>query len=301
MNKKLGNPAQLISAYELSFDAGSASGKKVILVHNGVLEVMFSKSNALDILYLKYNGKNISFLSKNGINDNKGDFSNRFEAGFLYTCGMDCISTCVPNKPMHGSLHLTSAENVSVITDDEKVVITGVVKETALFGKNLKLLRKFTVYSDKLEINDSIVNDAFVDSDYVMLYHVNFGYPFLDESLNVKMNLIKSEARTDFAKQGIKDQFKMTAPVDGGEEQCFYNFLKEGKIELINADIDVACEMTYDMSTLPYNVEWKSMVSGDYALGIEPCTTLFYDFNMTPIKAGEKKDFSITFKFNNAK
>ena len=104
MNKKLGNPEQLISAYELKFDAGSADGKKVILVHNGGMEMMFSKDNALDILYLKYNGKNISFLSKNGINDNRGTFINRFEAGFLYTCGMDNISDLNSDKPMHGSL-----------------------------------------------------------------------------------------------------------------------------------------------------------------------------------------------------
>ena len=70
MNGKISNQDQIISAYELTFDQGIACGKKVILVHNGSLELMISKTNALDILYLKYNGKNISFLSKNGINEN---------------------------------------------------------------------------------------------------------------------------------------------------------------------------------------------------------------------------------------
>ncbi|MBR1968558.1 MAG: DUF4432 family protein [Clostridia bacterium] len=298
MNKKLGNPEQLISAYELKFDAGSADGKKVILVHNGGMEMMFSKDNALDILYLKYNGKNISFLSKNGINDNRGTFINRFEAGFLYTCGMDNISDLNSDKPMHGSLHITKAENVKITTTEDAVIVEGVVKETALFGKNLALYRRFTVKSDSVEINDTMVNEAFVDSDYVMLYHVNFGYPFLDESLEIKMNLSKSEGRTPYAVQGLKDQFIITAPVDGGEEQCFYNYSKDGVVDLINKKLGVSCQMVYGLDTLPYQVEWKSMVSGDYALGIEPATALFNNFKMMPIKAGEKKNFSIKLNFS---
>ena len=294
LNPKLGNPAQIISAYQLKFDEGTANGKSVVLVHNGGLEVMFSKSNALDILYLKYNGKNISFLTKNGINGREGGFPTRFDAGFLYTCGMDNIGSCVDGKPMHGSLHLTAAENVNVITDDEKVIVSGVVKDTALFGKNLQLHRKFIVYTNKIEINDTVENCAFVYDGFTLLYHVNYGYPFLDEGLEIKMDLIKSEGRTEFAIQGLKDQFKITPPVDGGDEQCFYNELRSGIIDLINKDLGVKVQMSYDLEQLPFNVMWKSMVSGDYALGIEPCTTLFHNFKMVPIKKGEKKSFNLS-------
>ena len=105
MNKKICNSEQLISAHEMQFENGPAKGKSVILVHNGGLEVMFSKTNGLDILYAKYNGKNISYLCKNGFNDDRKDFGNRFEGGFLYTCGVDNIGDCVSGKPKHGSLH----------------------------------------------------------------------------------------------------------------------------------------------------------------------------------------------------
>ena len=301
MNGKISNRDQVISAYELTFDQGIACGKKVILVHNGGLELMISKTNALDILYLKYNGKNVSFLSKNGINENKGDFLNCFEGGFLYTCGMDAFSTCVPNKPMHGSLHKTNADNVNINIDDDKVVITGVVKETALFGKNLKLYRKFTITENSVLINDVMVNEAFTDGDYAMLYHVNFGYPFLDESLEIKMNLIDCEGCSDYAEQHKSEHLNITESVDGGLEQCFYCYSNDGKISLVNPEVNIRCEMNYDMDTLPYLVEWKSMVSGDYALGIEPCTTRFKDFKLTPIKAGEKKEFNVSLKFNDVK
>ena len=302
MNKKLGNPEQIISAYELKFEQGIAKDNSVVLFHNGGLEVMFSKSNGLDILYLKYNGKNISFLSKNGINDDSKEFIKRFEAGFLYTCGMDCISDCVQGKPMHGSIHITPAEQVSVLVDERKVTITGIVKDSALFGKNLILRRHFEVYDNRVEINDTIENKAFVDDEYVMLYHVNYGYPFLDEDLEIKMDLIKSVGRTPFAEQGLSEQFKITPPVDGGEEMCFYNYLNEGKIELINKKLGVAVQMDYDMTALPLNIMWKSMVSGDYALGIEPTTSIFEDaFKMTPIKQGAKQDFKLCIKFSETK
>lgn len=302
MNKKLGNPEQIINAYELKFDQGPAKDKSVILVHNGGLELMFSKDNGLDILYLKYNGKNVSFLSKNGITNDDKEFIKRFEAGFLYTCGMDCISDCVPGKPMHGSIHITPAEQVSISIDQEKVTVTGKVKDTALFGKNLILHRNFNVYSDRVEINDVIENRAYVDDEYVMLYHVNYGYPFLDEDLEIKMDLIKSVGRTPFATQGLSEQFKIIPPVDGGEEACFYNYLKEGNVSLVNKKLGVAVQMDYDIDALPLNIMWKSMVSGDYALGIEPTTSIFEEqFHLSPIKKGEKKEFKLSIKFSETK
>lgn len=299
INPKLGNAAQLISAYELQFETGSAKGKSVILVHNGKLEVMFSKSNALDILYAKFNGKNVSFLSKNGINDNEGQFDNRFEAGFLYTCGMDNIGSCVSGKPKHGSLHRTAAENVNISVADGKVIVSGIVKDTALFGKNLILSRRFVITENSVEINDAIENIAYVDDNYVMLYHINFGYPFLDEDLKIEMDsLIKSEGVTPYARENIGEQFKITPPIDGGEEQCFYNYLKEGKIRLINKPFGVKCTVDYDVNQLPLSVEWKSMVSGDYALGIEPTTTRFDKFQLLPVKKGETKRFNVKIGFS---
>ena len=126
-----------------------------------------------------------------------------------------------------------------------------------------------------------------------MLYHINFGYPFLDESLKIKMDAQKRVGRTEYAREGINEQFDITAPVDCGDEQCFYNYIENGKVELKNSDLNISATIVYDTKVLPVCVEWKSMVSGDYALGIEPATSIFEGYTTTPINAGEIKRFII--------
>ena len=104
MNKK-DTGRQVVSAYDIAFESGKEKGKQGVLVTVGAIEVLFNKTNALDITWVKYKGNNVSFLSKNGLNSDIGGFPNKFEGGFLYTCGTDNVSSCVSGKPVHGSLH----------------------------------------------------------------------------------------------------------------------------------------------------------------------------------------------------
>jgi len=49
--------------------------------------------------------------------------------------------------------------------------------------------------------------------------------------------------------------------------------LKKPQISLVNEKLGKTLTVLYSGDTLPHFVEWKSMASGDYALGFEPCTT----------------------------
>ena len=183
--RKFGNIKQVISAYQMEMKDSSAYGKKMVLVNNGPLEVMFNADNALDIAWVKYNGQNISFLSKNGFNSNAGAFKQKFEGGFLYTCGIDNVSGCESDKIIHGSFHLKKADEVCVATDDEKVIVSGKVANAYLFGDDVVMQRNYVVYSNKIEIHDSLKNQGFVNAEYVVLYHINFGYPLLDNGMEL--------------------------------------------------------------------------------------------------------------------
>lgn len=291
--KKLGNIKQVISAYDIVFDGGRESGKECVLVHVGKMEVLFNKSNALDISWVKYKGENLSFLSKNGLNDNNGEFSHKFEGGFLYTCGMDNVSSCVENKPIHGSLHYGKAEEVYYKVLEDRVEIFGKVFQSGLFRENLCLNRHYIVYEDGINIEDTVENQGFTAEKYVLLYHMNYGYPFLDENLEIKMPLIKSEGLTDYAKSRANKQFLITAPIDGGTEEVFYNYLKEGKVTLSNKKLKICCETIYDVKDFPFLLQWKSMISGDYALGIEPSLTRFDEYKMKEIGGGKKEKYKI--------
>ena len=287
--KKVGNRAQVCFAQDIVI-----ADKRCILVRNGALELLFNKDNALDIVWANFKGVNLSFLSKNGLNDGTRNFTGNFEGGFLYTCGMDNVSGCVADKPVHGSLHYTKADNAYHYEKDGVIYVCGEVKESALFGKNLVLHRSYKITADGLEINDTVENADFRDSKYVLLYHINYGYPFLDEGLELDLPATQSDPLTEIAKKRQADMLKITAPIDGNDEDVYYHTLSQGKIRLCNPDLGIAVGMEYDVADFPVTLQWKSMASGDYALGLEPCTTELDDrFAYRSIAAGEKISFRV--------
>ena len=299
--KKLGNIKQIYSAYDIEFKSGAENGKNCILVTAGKTEVLFNKDNALDISRLRFCGENISFLSKNGINTNGGDFSERFEGGFLYTCGTDNISSCVKTRPVHGSLHYKKAESVYHRIENERVIVGGDVRITALFGENLVLRRKYEISESGIKIEDELINEGYSPAKYALLYHTNFGYPFLDENLEISMPATKSEGLTDYAKSRANLRFKITAPIDDGEEEVFYNYLDRGEIFLKNPALGITVITKFDTKDFPVTLLWKSMVSGDYALGIEPSTTRFDDFMPRVLYNKSVRKYVITYTFVSTK
>lgn len=290
--RKVGNKSQILFAKDICID-----NKRCILVQNGELEVLFNKDNALDIVWVKYKGVNVSFLSKNGLNDGTRDFVGNFEGGFLYTCGMDNVSACVGGKPVHGSLHYKKCDFAYAYEQDGVIYVCGEVKEAALFGKNLVMKRCFAVSENAILINDTLENQGYSKADYVLLYHVNYGYPFLDECLEMEIPAIASDPLTEVAATNKADMFRITAPIDGGEEHVYYHTLSEGKVRLVNPERQMAIEMLYNVQDFPFTLEWKSMISGDYALGIEPSLTRFDKFQMKTLQSSESKTYQIKIIF----
>lgn len=60
-----------------------------------------------------------------------------------------------------------------------------------------------------------------------------------------------------------------------------------------NKEPGLSCRISYDTSVFPVTLQWKSMVSGNDALGIEPSTTRFDIYTPQPIAPGEAKRFEI--------
>ena len=86
----------------------------------------------------------------------------------------------------------------------------------------------------------------------------------------------------------------MEEPVDNAAEQVFYHTLKEGKLKIINQRINKTLTISYDDKVLPYLAEWKSLLSGDYAMGIEPSTSkMGKDFKYSVLKAQESVEIKI--------
>jgi len=296
MDGRISNYRQVASLTRYTITDGRGKGLEVIDCDNGKIRFLLNVSKALDIMQLYHEGMNMSFLSKNAFTAREVNFLNRFEGGMLYTCGLDNAGNH-EGFELHGQLHNTPAEIVTAKCDEDGILVEAVIRRTALFGENLVLYRKITsaIGSGSVKLEDTLVNEAYCEEGFCMLYHINLGYPMLDEGTKIVADVEKADARTDFAKANIGTMFEMTAPVDNQDEQCFYLQLKYPKITLVNDKLGKSFTVEYEGEALKNFVEWKSMASGDYALGLEPTTTrLDETFHYTMLAPGEKSVTSVT-------
>lgn len=286
-----------ISVFEISFDEGRAKGLSAYLVRNGQMECVIVKDHALDIAHAAFSGTGVAFISRNGLSSQKNEFAKSFEGGLLYTCGYDSISNCVEGVYTHGTLHGTPAENVRYDVKDGNVYVSGDVATTGLFCDSLVLHREICVTRNGVTVNDRIENTRGVDSSYCLLYHCNFGAPFLAKGGEVKFDYLTREGLTELARANETTASLITEPISNAEEVVYYHTVKTPCARYENKSLGLAVNVTYDKGKLPVLLEWKSMAEDDYALGLEPATTRFDTFKKTPISARETHNYTLNILF----
>ncbi len=288
MNGKINNVRQLCSALRVQYLSGREKGIEAFIVNNGRLSFELLVDRALDVNSFYHKGVNIAFSSAGGLNGFDRDFDYAFNGGMLYTCGLDTIGG--RSLPVHGRIHNVPAEVIKAVATEEGVEIVGLIKQASLFGEKLQLKRtvRTVVNSDTLEIIDEITNLAHTDGEYCLLYHTNLGYPMLDEGVTLSAPIVSTAPRTEYAAKRVKSCLIMDEPKPDNEETVFYHTVKKGEVTITNKALKKSVLIEYDEKKLPHLIEWKSMVSGAYALGIEPATSTLDDgFIKRPIKAGE--------------
>lgn len=295
MDGRISNLGQVASIRRYTLTEGREKGLDVLDCDNGKIRFLLNVSKACDIMQLYHEGQNMSFVSKNGFTKRETPFLNRFEGGMLYTCGLDSVGGR-EGFELHGTFHNTPAEIIRAECDENGIIVEAIIRDTALFGKNLVMKRKiFTaIGSDNITLEDALVNEGYKTEEYCLLYHINVGYPMLDDGAKIVADVKNYTPRTAWAKQNEDTMYKMSDSVPNQEESCYFLKLKKPEITLVNEKIGKKFTVSYSGDTLPHFVEWKSMASGDYALGLEPCTTeLDERFAYKTIEAGEKIKFFI--------
>lgn len=301
MDGRISNFAQIAYARRYTLTEGRESGLKVIEVNNGKLRFLLNESKALDVMQLWHDNINVAFVCKNGFCADDRSFENRFEGGMLYTCGIENIGARA-GLLTHGSLHNIPAKITNVKCDTEQITVEGEMRFSALFGQNLLLKRKIVtkIGSDTLTLTDSLINQGYGDENYCMLYHFNLGYPMLNDGATVQIDASEVVPRTDWARQNLKTAFTMQKSIPLEEECCYFIKVNKPEVSVVNPLLNKTLTLKYSNDTLPEFIEWKSMASGDYALGLEPATsTLDGDFKYKTIAPNQNIDFKLELTIKN--
>lgn len=295
MDGRISNSQQIGSLRHYTLMDGASQGLEVLDCDNGQIRFLLNVSKACDVMQLYHKGQNVSFISKNGFTKREVPFLNRFEGGMVYTCGLDNVGGR-EGYELHGTFHNTPAQILRATCDEQGITVEAIIRNSALFGQNLVMKRKiFTAMgSGSVTLEDTLVNEGYKDAEYCMLYHINVGYPMLDAGARLVGDVLRCTPRTPWSQDNVATHCAMVQPTAGEEEMCYYLELTRPEISLVNDKIGKQLTVSYSRETLPHFVEWKSMVCGDYALGLEPATTqLDETFARKKVAAGESVQFQV--------
>jgi hypothetical protein len=114
-----------------------------------------------------------------------------------------------------------------------------------------------------------------------MLYHTNFGPPFMERGSRYFGTFDTVVPRDEAASEGLDSMFSFPAPTPGFVEQVFLFRAcadREGFAHqlLTNAGGNLAAQVSFRVDTLPYTILWKRCagIADGYVAGMNPCSDL---------------------------
>lgn len=184
--------------------------------------------------------------------------------------------------PLHGNIANIPAHYVEVRVvpgDPAEIVIVGVMEESRCFCPQYRLTTTYRtrVGSNVLSFNDQVENFGDCAVEFMMLYHCNFGQPFLEEGSRLVCPALEVAPRDARAQEDIGDWDRYRGPEAGYVEQA--NFLQlAGRGDgstlamLRNAAGDRGVVVRWNLRQLPSFCQWKHTTgeSEGYVTGLEP-------------------------------
>lgn len=290
--KLVGHMDQLAGVRYVEGLDGKTRGCQLLDVWTGTgLRFQVNAERALDISYCEYKGVPIAWRSPVGdVNPTFYEpqglgWLRSFPGGLLTTCGLDQFGSPTDEHGTHFGLHgrisNTPSNQLSYKTfwvDDAYIIeISAEVRQAAVFGENLLLKRRVSTRlgSNKIRIDDEVINEGFSPTPHMILYHFNLGFPLVSEHSHLNLQSEETHPRDENARKGLDTWDKFQVPTHGYQEQVFIhkpspNPAGVACIELLNPNNRTGLRWTYSTESLPYLMQWKMMGEGAYVLGIEP-------------------------------
>jgi hypothetical protein len=155
----------------------------------------------------------------------------------------------------------------------------GILREASLFGPALEVRRSITAKGDgaSLRLRDVVSNVGPRPAPCLLLYHINTGWPLLDDGAELILPGSLCEPRDADAEEGGADWMRMHAPASGYREKVYFHTIRAGDggwatVGVINRRLGLGLRLRYRPVELPYFTEWKMLGEQEYTLGIEPGT-----------------------------
>jgi hypothetical protein len=301
LSRRIGRLGQAAGVRLATLADGGERGVRVLEFSTGSgFEFEILVDRAFDIGTCAHAGRSLAWFSPVGVTgpwyyEPEGlGFLRTFGGGLLTTCGLDHALFMAedtaeqyhyPPKPTESyGLHGRVSNRPARLTaygeewngDECLLYAEGEVVQASVFGEQLLLRRRVEakVGESRLRITDEVVNIGHDPTPHMLLYHVNAGWPVLDEGSELLVPATSVEPRGDYSADGYR---LMESPVAGFVEQVFEHVLAAGPdgraaVALVNRRLGLGVYEMFDVGQLPNFFVWRMLGEGTYVVGLEPST-----------------------------
>lgn len=183
---------------------------------------------------------------------------------------------------LHGKVANLAAHSIEIIDgEDGEIGVSGIVDESTLFGPQLRLKSSITTRlgENSFTVRDEITNLGSTSTELQLLYHTNFGDPFLEEGAKFSVPASRVIPRDEHAAKDVNDFQTYLAPTAGYSEQAyFFETIADAdgrSVALLESrDGSRGVSLSFRKDQLPCFTQWKCTqpLKDGYVTGLEPGT-----------------------------
>jgi hypothetical protein len=270
----------------------------------GGLRFVVLPDRAMDLYCAEYRGTPLNWMSGTGpvspgLYSSRGwEWLRSFFGGLLTTCGLSNVGDPCDDRGAyletehfggHGRISNLPARGVGYrgAWEGERYILSaeGETVETAGQGEKLRLARRIRTEmgTSSIEIVDHVTNEAFAPVPFMFLYHINIGYPLLDQGAQILASCVSLAGMDPVSQSQLSRIGDIPAPAADAPELVFMLEMKPDRegychVAFSNPAIDggrgLGLFLRYRRADFPYFHIWKRLSRREYVLGFEPgiCT-----------------------------
>jgi hypothetical protein len=249
----------------------------------------------MDIAAASWQGRSLEWRSSTGIVtpaffEPEGlGWLRGFFGGLVVTCGLTYAGAPCEDEGqalgLHGRFSDSPASHVAVEEgwqgESYRVSVRGQIRETRVFGENVVLTRTISANlgENRFFLHDVVENEGFNRTEHMILYHINTGFPAVDDGAELVSPTLKATPRDAEAEKGKESYAQFHKPTKGYAEKVYYHDMatdKEGQVwaAVVNRKLGFGAYAKYSKAQLPRFIEWKMLGEGTYVVGMEPANCL---------------------------
>jgi len=306
-----GEPAWSVTKRTLR--GGRREGVDLIVVDNGFLSMAVVPTRGMGLWRGRYRGHDLAWGSPvvdGPVNPAFVHLADRGGIGWLdgfdelmVRCGLASNGPPFEGHGLHGRIANIPAHHVSVHIDAEPphaITIEGKVAESTLFLTQVEMTTRISTVpgSNRLTVIDEFVNQSDSPGSMQLLYHWNFGPPYLGEGSEFAAPIEILAPRDPRAAEGIDRWTTYGPPEPGFAEQAYFARLRGDQpdsrtLAMLKAPGgDQAVVLRFQTAQLPCFTLWKCTrgLREGYVTGLEPATN--YP-NARPVEAARGRVVSL--------